>query len=100
MSLILTPSEFKEVRHPQHRISDDEMQSRGLCDIQDPNAKLPSHCSRCGVKSTSDRPMRLVPVDRSPKSMARAYLYKSVCVSGCRDSSTTGPLRWGGLRSV
>ena len=51
MSLIITPQEFKEVRHPQRRVSDDEMQERGLCDIQDPGAKLPSHCSRCGVRS-------------------------------------------------
>jgi len=99
MSLIITPQEFKEVRHPQRRTGYDEMQARGLCDIQDPDAKLPSHCSRCGVLSTSDRPLRMEPVDPNPKSLAKAYLYKALCVKGCHDTSDPSvPLRWGGRR--
>ena len=74
------------IRHPMHRVSDDEMQGRGLCDIKDPAAVLPSHCSVCSQAATGNNPLRLIPVDRSPRALVRAYLYRSVC----KNCSLTG----------
>jgi len=65
--------------HPMRRMSGDEMQGRGLCDIQDPNATLPGECSACGIPASHFNPMRLLPVDRSPDALAKAYLYRSQC---------------------
>ena len=67
------------VRHPMKRVSDDEMSARGLCDIQDPDAVLPQKCSVCGAQASQFNPLRLLPVDRNPSALARAYLYRSQC---------------------
>ena len=52
---------------------------RGLANIQDPEAILPDTCSRCRRKGTGRNPLMMEPVDRSPRSLARAYLYRAFC---------------------
>jgi len=70
--------------HPGKRVSEDEMQARGFADIQDPNSKLPSHCALCGERSSQRNPLLMDPVDRSPKMLARAYIYRARCAK-CRE---------------
>ena len=70
--------------HPGRRVSDDEMQGRGFADIQDPTAKLPTHCALCGEHSSERNPLMMDPVDRSPVMLARAYLYRARCAR-CRE---------------
>lgn len=67
------------IAHPMKRMSEDEMIGRYLCDIQDPDATFPTHCSACRRLGTAENPMRLVPIDRTPKALARAYIYRSIC---------------------
>ena len=71
--------QLEPIAHPMKRMSEDEMLGRSLCDIQDPNATFPSHCSACRCPGTHANPLRLVPIDRAPKALARAYLYRSIC---------------------
>lgn len=78
--LIVSPAEFA---HPMKASSADEMHARGMCDITDPEARLPGHCSFCGRKDPRN-PLKLIPVDPRPEALARSYLYRSVCAGGCR----------------
>ena len=82
MTAIIT--DLREFRHQGRAASADEMQARGLCDIQDPAAPMPTRCSRCGAQSGPWNPLKMIPVDRSPKMLARAYLYKAICAVGCK----------------
>lgn len=82
MSAIIT--DLREFRHPGHRVGEDEMQARSLCDIQDPNARIPTHCAVCRAPGTTINPLRLEPVSRDVKDLARAYIYRARCALGCK----------------
>lgn len=80
MSVIVFP-DVKPIKHPGKRMSEDEMRARSVCDLKDPNARFPTHCSECRQKSTALNPMRLVPVTRDMKDLVRAYLYRAICAN-------------------
>lgn len=65
--------------HPGRRPSSDEMLGRGLVDIQDPEAVMPTSCSNCDARPSMQNPLMLEPVDRNPRALARCYLYRAVC---------------------
>jgi hypothetical protein len=73
-----------EFSHPGRRMSADEMHARGFADIEaaltgDPDFRLPQICSVCRDRATPDNPLRLTPIDRSPRNLLRSYLYRSEC---------------------
>ena len=69
----------KLIRPEFGKVGEDEMAARGMCNIEDPCAVLPTHCSNCLRPSMVDRPLTLKPVSRDPHSLARQYLYAAWC---------------------
>ena len=82
MSVIVFPG-VKPIKHPGRRVSEDEMQSRGLCDLKDPNAKLPTRCAVCQTPSSPSNPLRFEPVTKDMKMLVKCYLYRARCALGC-----------------
>lgn len=61
------------------RMSDDEQEDRGFFELDNPNGRIPKKCSYCGRKNSPANPLRFDPVKRDKKSLARQYLYRSMC---------------------